>query len=378
MITAGMLLVAVGIGTELILQTRTPPFAAPLAARSPTDLQHLLTASQFCHHTLGKSLRLKVPGRKVSGRFCTDSLGCRSESKAVPDQNPAAFRVLVLGDDSICGPGVSDENTVTARLRTLLEKQLKVRVDVINGGVPGYCPLLSALQFEHSLAELKPNLVILHVDMTDIADDVFYRSLVKTENNVMRCSHPSLDTDRGGAQPGTLIEKLRSTVTGSWCLNRLEQYSAEHTSAVESVRCDAPLEWITDSPPDLRIQVRHALDPVRRLDEMVRRQGSQLIVTSCPVIWQLLPSGIAPELAEASRIRGATPVQSRLPFRILQSFCDQYSIRFCDSSEEFRRFQKPEKLFSRTDLTLSEYGMALYAREMARFLLNNSMAATGS
>src|SRR4030095_7046576 len=46
-------------------------------------------------------------------------------------------RILVLGDSLVFGHGVGDADSFPARLETVLREQTQ-RVEVLNGGVPGY------------------------------------------------------------------------------------------------------------------------------------------------------------------------------------------------------------------------------------------------
>ena len=119
------------------------------------------------------------------------------------------------------------------------------------------------------------------------------------------------------------------------------------------------------------MQVRHALDPITRLNEAVEASGGQLLVTTAPVMWQVVPADVAPELSRQWGIRGTTPFRSQFPFEILQAYCSHVQVRFCDTSPAFANGNDPSKLFSTETPTLSSVGMALYAREIARYLITN-------
>ena len=133
----------------------------------------------------------------------------------------------------------------------------------------------------------------------------------------------------------------------------------------------ASFDWITDDPPDLRLQVRHALEPLTRLKESVEASGGRLLVTTAPALWQVVAADAAPELSWRCGVRGTTPCRSRLPFEIVQAFCNHAQVRFCDASPAFKNYQDGQKLFSTEAPVLSRIGMALYAREIARYLITN-------
>lgn len=131
------------------------------------------------------------------------------------------------------------------------------------------------------------------------------------------------------------------------------------------------MEWIADSPPDLRIPVRHAIGPLSELNRLAAVGGFRFVVTTCPVLWQLRPASDAEQLSERCGIRGATPFRSELPFQVLRQYCTAEGILFCDSTPAFRSAPEGERLFSHEIPVPSDTGMALYAREIALFLLTS-------
>ena len=195
---------------------------------------------------------------------------------------------------------------------------------VINGGVPGYCPLLSWLKFDQDLAKLKPDLVILHVDMSDVADDLCYRSLLMNEDNHAVCSHPMLRLKL--RNPNSIEGFVKQSATASWLFTTArEQGPGMLSLSTTSTQADL-FDWIGDDPPDLRLQVRHALEPITRLKESVEATGGRLLVTTAPVLWQVVSAENAPELSRRYGIRGADTLSQSLSVRnsggILQSRAD--------------------------------------------------------
>lgn len=392
-----VLLLVVLAGVEVWLRWTAVPEQLRISDRTVPEVQNLLTASGQRHHELRKStqLMLKFPG--AAGRaahsvsFQTNAQGCRG-SEMPTARTPGTYRILVLGDDSICGPAADEKYTVATRIRQLVSATSQTPVEVINAGVPGYCPLLSWMQFEQDLAELKPNLVILHFDMSDVADDMHYRryftpapairtadagtsssSRSLTAPIPAACPHPSLVGAAGSKMTNAALESfLNHSAIASWAMGLSKNYVEQlRPNAAIVAPVDCPYAWITDSPPDLRTQVRHALAPIARLKESVRRNGGQLLVTTCPVLWQVLPSDDARELTRRFQISGVTPFTSRLPFEVLREYCQRLGVPCCDASEAFRSSDVRSRLFSRTTPMLSEYGMALYAREIVAFLTSS-------
>ena len=372
-VTAFGLLIAALASVEVWMWGRNVPAARIVTAQCSVEDQSLLVPSAVCHHELRRLLKTthRANERSPSHPIRINSLGCRGEEPDVPAPK-GRYRILLLGDDTICGTAVGEDETVAARLKQFLVKSRATTADieVINGGIPGYCPLLSWLKFEHELAKLQPQLVILHVDMTDVDDDANYRSLLVTDEKSALCPHTTL---RLPAKPETAIMQLvRKSSTANWVFATTRQHGPEllSVSRSSSVRAGS-LAWIADNPPDLRLQVRHALSPIQLLKEAVELAGGRLLVTSAPVLWQVLPAETAPQLSEHCGISGVTPFNSQFPFEVLNLFCTQSQIHFCDTSLAFRGGNQADRLFSKDAPVLTKTGMALYAREIARYLITN-------
>ena len=369
-VTALMLSVLALVGVEVWLRGRTLPAIQGVTAQATIADQVLLIPSATCHHELRRMLNTDHRVSPSIGRhtFRTNSFGCRGSEPEIPAPE-GTLRILILGDNSICGTEVDESETVSARLQQFLTKQTTRPLEVVNGGTPGYCPLLAWLKFEQDLAKLKPDVVILHVDMTDIADDQCYRSVLLSENNHAVCSHPTM---RLKPKPeNTLAYFVRESAVASWLFTKARQQGPEILSMANAAPYANEFAWITDDPPDVRLQVRHALEPITRLKEAVEASGGQLLVTTAPVMWQVAPADAAPELSRKYGIRGATPFRSRFPFEILQAYCSHIQVRFCDTSPTFSEGNDPSGLFSTKSPVLSRVGMALYAREIARYLIIN-------
>ncbi len=369
-VTAIVLLVVALAGTEFWLHGKSTPAMQGVTNQAPAADQTLLVPSAVCHHELQRMSKTMHQASPASGKhaFRVNSFGCRGEEPEVPAPE-GSFRILVLGDDSICGTAVGENETVSAHLQGFLAKQTQVRLEVINCGIPGYCPLLSWLKFEQDLVKLKPDLVILHVDMTDVADDLCYRSLLLSEDNHAVCSHPTL---RLKPRPENAIAHfVKHSATASWLFARAREQGPEML-AISPVASNANMfDWITDDPPDIRLQVRHALEPIARLKEAVEASNGRLLVTTAPALWQVVSADNAPQLSRRCGIHGTTPYRRRFPFEVLQAFCSHSEVRFCDTSPTFETGENGQKLFSTETPVLSRIGMALYAREIARYIITN-------
>lgn len=395
-ITALLVLVAAGTGIEMWLRCCPIPIVPVVAAQTSAEIQAWLVPSSERHHELRRKSQTR--SRKAGngdhpatrGGFRTNSFGLRGDEPVVPRPD-GIYRILLLGDDSVCGAPVPEEHTISSQLQNFLNRNPDSPVEVINGGVPGYCPLLSWLQFEQELYRLEPHLVILHFDMTDVADDmVCRRCLIRpnTRNAQLppadtrppgpgssgaSCPHPSLQTRTSPRDQGAgFMTVMKQSATATWFLAQLRQAAARQSRSNTGLPPEESLlAWISDHPPDLRIQVRQTLEPMTALRNSVQRTGAKLLVVTCPSALQVTSAAEVPRLAAWCRIQGVTPCSSQLPFQVLREFCQQENIAFCDTTPAFRQLKDGVRLFSKSLPVLSRSGMALYAREVAAFLLQS-------
>ena len=111
--------------------------------------------------TSGQTLRRLAQLKTVVGdrtvALETNSLGLRGGEPVMP--KPAdVLRVVCLGDERVLAARVPRAQTFCHRLQQTLQKRTGRRVEVINAGVPGDCPLLSLLRVRHDLLALDADL----------------------------------------------------------------------------------------------------------------------------------------------------------------------------------------------------------------------------
>lgn len=88
-----------------------------------------------------------------------NSLGLRGQ-----EPNPSAdLSILIVGDSSVFGDGVSDAQTMSAQL----SRELGSSVDVQNGGVPGYTCTQSRILIDRLQSRLKPDILISYNQHSD-------------------------------------------------------------------------------------------------------------------------------------------------------------------------------------------------------------------
>jgi len=98
-------------------------------------------------------------GRRVT----TNSLGLRGQE---PTPGAEVDRILAVGDSSVFGFGLADEQTFPAQLEGLLAAVGPI--EVVNGGVPGYTCPQSAAQVERLRASAEPDVLVIYNQHSDV------------------------------------------------------------------------------------------------------------------------------------------------------------------------------------------------------------------
>ena len=345
----------------------------PILSGNPKN--DLLAPSWMTHHQLKPSqqIRLKDPDTGETFDTQTNSFGLRGPEPTIPKPN-GTIRIVVLGDETILGLEVTDAETFTARLQEQLTASWQRPVEVINAAVPGDCPLISALRLRHELAALRPDLVICHFDMSDVADNYALRRLTVLGRNEepLACPHPQLEKSvRGvGEQAGDhfLVARLAERkLANFWRTKRPEQPTDDIDNPL------AKYAWVMDDPPDWSEHIQQAFSSLADVNKAASLSSSRLLIVTSPAPWQVSAKASSGRgVRESCGIANGAVFQNDLPFRLLADFAQKRGMVVCDSSRAFREAANSEQLFATNAQRLSAAGHEFYAGIVARFLAENS------
>ncbi len=364
-VTALVLLISILVGAELWLRNTRPASTTAVATQADIVNQSWLVPSATQHHQMRPLSDVVSDNGAV--RFRTNSMGMRGPE---PDLQAAegTLRILVLGDDTVAGAWLKDEHTLSVQLQRHLTANLAGPVEVLNAGVPGYSPVLSVLRYNQDLARLRPDVVVLHFDMSDVADETIHRASLRVEGTRDVCIHPLL-THSGKPKNSLLAICRNSSLVDIFS----ERFFSDSGQQINSDR----YAWTRSSPRSIQTQIRHAMSSVARLQKVTQSSSQTLVMTTAPVCWQVQSPDQNPEVSHRYGMTGGQPVTDDVPFRVLAAWSRQANVPLCNSVKAFRNVKSPEKLFCQDSARLSEYGTALYAQELAITILQTSAAVAG-
>lgn len=160
-----------------------------------------IVADAVVHHRLRPAARFEgvTDGRRYV--LNVNALGLRGAEIARPKPRNV-YRILMLGDSFTLGKGVGDDETFSAllgeRLDARLAPSLGVKFEILNAGVDSYAPILSYLQLESLAPVVAPDMVVLNLDMSDLEQDMAYRTLARRDADGAIAAIPS------GEYPGEI------------------------------------------------------------------------------------------------------------------------------------------------------------------------------
>jgi len=164
---AGRLLLACLLGALAVVAIVEVGLRA-WAVRGVPETTATHTSDPILHHRLRPNITAQVRGVE----FRTSSLGLHD--REYPPRKPdSVFRILLLGDSFTEGGGLPLEATVAKQVEAMLAtRRCRPSVEVVNGGIASYSPILEYLFLRDVGLALEPDLVVLNFDMTDVHDDV--------------------------------------------------------------------------------------------------------------------------------------------------------------------------------------------------------------
>lgn len=86
------------------------------------------------------------------------------------EKQPGQKRIFVVGDSFVFGVGARDHETIPALLQQKLDPDAK-SIEIVNMGHGHYSPLTHYLRLRDEIPKLKPDLVVMMLDFSDLRDD---------------------------------------------------------------------------------------------------------------------------------------------------------------------------------------------------------------
>jgi lysophospholipase L1-like esterase len=369
---------------------------AEIALRLLPERPHrYMTSDPVLHHRLLPNASTRVRGVELT----TNSLGLRDREIA-PRKPPGVFRVLMLGDSFTEGGGLTLEQTVAKQVEAMLgAAPCRQRVEVINGGVSSYSPILEYLFLQRVGLALDPDLVVLNFDMTDVHDDVVRTGLAQLDPAGLPLAVPSdrrretalllpplskpallrfLDPVEAFLNRSKLYQSVRTAAWGQALLGDLS-LTPERTEALGLVgdpRYD--IEGVTRSGdfPGQAAAWRLTGRYISGVHALARAQGRAFALVVYPHAQQ-----VSAEASPGGRRRhglGPGLFDSERPFQILAGLGRREGFPVIDLLHRFREGEAREgPLFRIDDIHHTPAGARVFAQGVAAGLREHGLVPCG-
>ena len=373
-ILLGLFVCAAEVGVRVYEVSQGTPIcstANPECLVDPTQLTipSWLTNLELKPHA---SCQVKCRDSRRTVAITTNSLGFRGAEVAIPKPENS-YRILLLGDETTFAPETTEENHFVSQLQQMLQQQTRMSIEVVNASIPGACPLTEYVLFKQKLIALQPDLILLHFDWSDVADDRQLRRRTRSDaqGTPLSCPHASLQNSAKKPNPvSQLREHFRlvdwgMTAAGKQWKQQIFQQAASSREIGTNMYA-----WLRSEHPENDITVTNAFQPISDVARMMQGTGFQLAILTSPKPWQ-----VSARCSNGAGVRvksGVSPdayYPNRAPFDALANYVGEWQLPFIDLSEPLLDSNSPESNYLKYAPRWSVAGHEHVAEFVARFLV---------
>ncbi len=358
MIVSGICVMEVGLRAhrlQTVLDGGTDATGESLVRPCPLAYQHLPMAFRGTHRSEQTGTLVEVN---------TNSIGLRGPEILVP--KPAGtFRIVCLGDEATVAPDIDVENTFCRIIEETLQPGFEARVEVINAGQPGHCPLLSLAWARARLVGLQPDLVILCCDVSDPSDDRRYRPLAKFDaaGQLLSVGHPATrerpNDWLSAVEDEFLLARLLGEHLGEQIAGPSEPFETHEADHERGGTDDAA----TDAGHPLAV-IDQTWEPLASLQGFCRQISADFVVT-------VVPSAQTVRSVEAMQT-SAAPDRIAQMIQLLADRANRERIPLLDASPEFAANEGRSRLFLKSSGALATEGHRLFGEILGQALRDRS------
>ncbi|MCZ7581828.1 MAG: SGNH/GDSL hydrolase family protein [Deltaproteobacteria bacterium] len=201
-----------------------------------------------------------------------NSLGWRGpefDQKPRPD----LYRVMFLGDSSVWGDGVSQEESFPYLFEKLLQQLDGRAVESLNAATPGYSSVQSRIVFEDHVDIFRPNAVVI----ASLWSDIIVRPW--QDKDLLR----KFSTEGGYRFDSPLRDALRLSALFSWLEARIEGFKGipDNHQIVMSAMINPDVHPWSDGRP--RVSIADHRENLRAIADAARDRGMDicLLILQC-------------------------------------------------------------------------------------------------
>lgn len=331
-----------------------------------------LVPDEYRHHKLVPNSYSQFHQRDFQYTQRVNNLGLRGEDRSL--QKPEdSYRILMLGDSFTMGKGVNDNQTFSAVLEVELQRQFAGCTggspEVLNAGVDSYTPILSYIQLSRELYSLKPDLVVLNLDVSDLIQEAAYRRLARYDADGELIGVPQPPPERVSLNERVRVwteRHLYLTRLLLFYINRLFDY---RDLGVREVVTQASFELAAHTlagdvePRDK--QWADIFDSILKLRSFAESNDMEFVLTAYPWGHQVNDAEWLPGRYNLIP-KGA--VASDVSINRIEGFAAEHGVRFANLFPIFRAYMGRDALYFRHDNHWTPAGHRIMASGLRAYL----------
>ncbi len=328
-------------------------------------LSPALVGDQTVHHRLLPATHSAIYSRDFSYIQGVNSIGLRGQN--IARQKPDGVqRIALLGDSFIMGKGVEDHETASYVLEQNLRHDGHL-VEVLNGGVDSYSPILSLLQLRTLFAVMDLDLVVCNLDMSDLLQEQAYRGRAAYNES----GHLIGVDGRRDELSLTRTQRWRNWINEHLYFSRLLVYHLQHwahqhhginVANVVGLANPAILaHTLADDTTDRESQWQQIFASILAMRAFCVERDIDFILTTYPWGHQVNEREWTP--GRLAFMPQDAVISDRSPKRI-RSLAADHGIEFLDLFPAFRAYDGKAPLYHSFDMHWTPAGHRLLAREL--------------
>ncbi|HET7290707.1 MAG TPA: SGNH/GDSL hydrolase family protein [Thermodesulfobacteriota bacterium] len=334
---------------------------------------------KYVHHKMPPHFRYLMENSygDYSVEMVTNNMGFRGRD--IGEKKPGTYRIVMLGDSFTMGEGVPDGSTFPLLVEEYLNAAGGRKYEVVNLGVEGYAPVLEYSLLKRMIGDLKPDMVVLNFDMSDMLNEYAYRKdavLDESGDVVSVDGFPEYERTRENTKDRALrwirnhlfITGILYETLNMRTLNRQAADPANINVNTGVERGSRMLLLHTLEAP----QLKETAEMYSMIEDSILRAKKLCDLHGCTFILSVYPWGH--QVSDTEWVPGRNLYMTsgeRISDRTvdeLGTFAGRNGIDFFNAFPSFRRYSGGERLYFMHDMHWTPAGQKLMAETLDGFI----------
>jgi hypothetical protein len=338
------------------------------------NLSPPLVPHPYRHHAMVPGSQAEIRQRDFAYIQHVNQLGLRGR-ETTEEKRAGTRRILMLGDSFTMGKGVEDDETFSVLVERSLQSSLATcggpSVEVLNGGVDSYAPILSFLQLKHDLARTSPDLVVLNFDHSDLIQEAAYRRQAVRDAAGQIVAVPQVGRN-------SLYERFLSWTSRHLFFTRvllvyINRATGHRELNVRQVVNEAGREHFAhtlEGDVDRSAQWRDVFESIGRIKQLTDSMGADFLLTTYPWAHQLGERGWVPGRYSFMKPGERT---TDLTQQTIRDRSAALGIALFEALPTFQRYQGAEPLYYDYDPHWTKVGQRVMAEGLAGYIAEHQL-----